>query len=1821
MPPSQHHGLPANGLVLIHALTRSGRLDAQLVGDEIVKVCHAATHAPMTAAVGLLRLLMQGEMWCESSTAAATVTGALRNVAAAIIRVGEATPTLQTLVRALMWDPDAPVDRSVANVMRLPHAVAHLLANLSEQTNLATIGGNDTVATHYDALHDVFEGAVTDIFHAVLSWLEQLVIDAGDMDVPSLKANASLLWARELLNFALWLVCYDCRNVRAMDSADAHQERQRSLSHWATLLVNMAEGLTTGLDGGLFASTRGLNAHALVDDAKYARWRKCPCVYPLLQLLAVGGDVFVSERPCQNFEAPPAPQHRRSSTTDQRSHGAVTSDRDMRTVVLQKFACIPDRWLPCVDMKATVYAADAFWEVQLPAAFIGEKFDADCDQDSTGNEDGAASAVPTRTQRSSCLCDAAFTAVVRWALRLDIGEQERPDLNSRRRRQAMSGPLVSLMCVFEHLSESQQVYVCRMSEHVRETHINDVGIAVIDAIIRILQDANRPINVATTLAVDLLAVFDLVWNQETPFDIEASASVGKRLGAALLDLERESQPSWTADELQHRRAVAHVLLGITNVLLRRATTFTAVNDAPMGKWVESVCSIQLRALNICGSSFDLLRSPLPPAREELEDQLAILPVAARVITIMSAQRGSSPRATVFDGIVEDDADLREKINYRNPFAAPLALLHVAWRTHRSKWALMVAGFAHFALQAEGHELLLWLLVNLVVAQSVNSSPDVSSKILGTAAGVFVQQDSPLGHYFQDCFENFDYIMHMALVAGQVHHAGVSRLARSVLCIFACGGKFFQKHHRTCHNLVGEAAKQLRARDFHAFIASGTCGWERELHMSQGLLLRAVQAIAVATADELFDYVRGIEEVRTELMIVRPPRILQEQSDDSNGRIHVGAAASRRYCLMHDWGPIMAPLTTRSVTATPAHELDPHLGFELDRRKLRRRFHVDALLPSTTATGTGISSELCVAQRVDTEFDDVRAIESSGLCGIVRGLPLRPSLSDLPAELLCQSSCVRKDNSATFPVLLRVDSDPAAAGITIAHPHVDDGLRDDRRALCEKHALLAVPIADRPPSRRSSAQGITPRETPRSRVRFSLRSSSPSSVQRSSFGFTPQSPGLQCSPGVRVAANDGAHFPPEVPWNGVFIAAQDIIAVLPRGSPDKDATAFEIFSTTHDPILVSFSYPSAPKPLVATEKFFDFVNRRSWVKFNASRVEFKLKVNSLAADAVNKAETAIVPWVNAWRAGNVSTFKFLMVANFMAGRSYSDLNAYPVLPVVVKDFSSVSQVVPRDFSKVPLWKDTPDCERYTNDATQFGYSRKAYLQGRLVASMLQTVEPVVRATQDEVSQDNRNRANFPNLAVDLFRKLAVDRNELIPEFFTLPAMLPLNCALPEWANGIPGVFMFQHRLQLEQLSPDNVLSWFEIMFGSASRNQTDPSLRFDPQLYLDNFGRPPFEHDSDKPPPRPLTRSERNHNGTVGWQLNRQPLLASGVELGRGFFKIEHRFARRETLRGSFGFSTRTPSMFDVPDAHVDDQDVKVNRADAVSHIIAVADEKDRRPNTPRRVVLRALRITQHGGLQGLIWASSPADPPTRVHIMSSQYAGRAQCCALLRAWWFSGHLSGVIVAGRVSDVIDEKSSGSAHFTLLLGHLSPVTNLEASQNWHMLVSLDSTLEIRTWDTKTMLPAHKIVLDAVPRHVRQDRFRPVLAVDDVSGNILVGSVKLPSEQAILAVYTVNLEPLVTPVQWPFLPTACVFDGDVLLLGESDIESAKVHQFCLQPAATPPFASPTVANLTTGGRVHRLSVSADRRRVAVVVEPEVSQTREGVAERMLTEIFQSQ
>ncbi|XP_076273573.1 A kinase anchor protein rugose isoform X3 [Rhynchophorus ferrugineus] len=215
----------------------------------------------------------------------------------------------------------------------------------------------------------------------------------------------------------------------------------------------------------------------------------------------------------------------------------------------------------------------------------------------------------------------------------------------------------------------------------------------------------------------------------------------------------------------------------------------------------------------------------------------------------------------------------------------------------------------------------------------------------------------------------------------------------------------------------------------------------------------------------------------------------------------------------------------------------------------------------------------------------------------------------------------------------------------------------------------------------------------------------------------------------------------------------------------------------------------------------------------------------------------------WQRREVSNFEYLMFLNTIAGRTYNDLNQYPVFPWVLTNFESkdldLSQPSNyRDLSK-PIGALNPSRRAYFEDRYStwehesippfhYGthYSTSAYVYNWLIR--LEPFTTMFLALQG-------GKFDYPNR---IFSSIALswkncqrdtsDVKELIPEFYFLPEMfvnssryrlgtnedgkLINDVELPPWAN-TPEEFVRINRMALEsEFVSCQLHQWIDLIFG-------------------------------------------------------------------------------------------------------------------------------------------------------------------------------------------------------------------------------------------------------------------------------------------------------------------------------------------------------------------------------------------------------------------------
>uniref|UniRef100_A0A803T834 Neurobeachin n=1 Tax=Anolis carolinensis TaxID=28377 RepID=A0A803T834_ANOCA len=275
----------------------------------------------------------------------------------------------------------------------------------------------------------------------------------------------------------------------------------------------------------------------------------------------------------------------------------------------------------------------------------------------------------------------------------------------------------------------------------------------------------------------------------------------------------------------------------------------------------------------------------------------------------------------------------------------------------------------------------------------------------------------------------------------------------------------------------------------------------------------------------------------------------------------------------------------------------------------------------------------------------------------------------------------------------------------------------------------------------------------------------------------------------------------------------------------------------------------------------------------------------------------------WQRREISNFEYLMFLNTIAGRTYNDLNQYPVFPWVLTNYESeeLDLTLPgnfRDLSK-PIGALNPKravfyAERYEtweDDQTPPHHYNTHYSTSTCTLSWLVRIEPFttffLNANDGKFDHPDRTFSSVARSWRNSQRDTS-DVKELIPEFYYLPEMfvnsngyslgiredeiVVNDVELPPWAKK-PEDFVRINRMALEsEFVSCQLHQWIDLIFGYKQRGPeavralnvfhyltyegsvnldsiTDPVLREAMEAQIQNFGQTPSQLLIEPHPPR------------------------------------------------------------------------------------------------------------------------------------------------------------------------------------------------------------------------------------------------------------------------------------------------------------------------------------------------------------------------------------
>ncbi|KAM9318508.1 neurobeachin isoform 2-T2 [Pholidichthys leucotaenia] len=275
----------------------------------------------------------------------------------------------------------------------------------------------------------------------------------------------------------------------------------------------------------------------------------------------------------------------------------------------------------------------------------------------------------------------------------------------------------------------------------------------------------------------------------------------------------------------------------------------------------------------------------------------------------------------------------------------------------------------------------------------------------------------------------------------------------------------------------------------------------------------------------------------------------------------------------------------------------------------------------------------------------------------------------------------------------------------------------------------------------------------------------------------------------------------------------------------------------------------------------------------------------------------------WQRREISNFEYLMFLNTIAGRTYNDLNQYPVFPWVLTNYDSeeLDLTLPgnfRDLSK-PVGALNPKraafyterYEKWEDDQTPPCHYNSHYSTAATALHWLVRIEPFttffLSAYNNKFDHPDRTFSGISRSWRNCQRDTS-DVKELIPEFYYLPEMfvnsngyhlgmredrtMVCDVDLPAWAKK-PEDFVRINRMALEsEFVSCQLHQWIDLIFGYKQRGPeamralnvfhyltyegsvnldgiADPLLREATEAQIQSFGQTPSQLLIEPHPPR------------------------------------------------------------------------------------------------------------------------------------------------------------------------------------------------------------------------------------------------------------------------------------------------------------------------------------------------------------------------------------
>jgi len=280
-------------------------------------------------------------------------------------------------------------------------------------------------------------------------------------------------------------------------------------------------------------------------------------------------------------------------------------------------------------------------------------------------------------------------------------------------------------------------------------------------------------------------------------------------------------------------------------------------------------------------------------------------------------------------------------------------------------------------------------------------------------------------------------------------------------------------------------------------------------------------------------------------------------------------------------------------------------------------------------------------------------------------------------------------------------------------------------------------------------------------------------------------------------------------------------------------AAEFYLTNGSSVLFCFA---------SAKHLLEFLNKLE--KILSKRAEFKIKVVNNPENYFAKRQFSTM-----WAAGSITNFDYLMLLNKYGGRSFNDLNQYPVFPWIIQSYEyykidldakevyrSLGSTI-ASLNSEKMKSTTEKNESLETMKYQFDYH---YLPATVAFEYLIKVYPyasLLNRYKDNVQGNNWIFKTLEDYWNNLMSSLN-DNRELIPEFFYLPEIfvnhnfrfpcvkgrekevkkVSDNAILPGWAKKSTHRFIMINLKALEnKIASLELHKWIDLIFGEKQQD--------------------------------------------------------------------------------------------------------------------------------------------------------------------------------------------------------------------------------------------------------------------------------------------------------------------------------------------------------------------------------------------------------------------